>query len=91
MQAFVEAFASLGYKLCYNGALELGLEKIAIYGKVSPSTGEMTPTHASLQLASGEWTSKMGRLEDIRHTAVDDVNGPVYGNPIYYMSRPRLP
>lgn len=89
MQAFVEAFASLGYKLCYNSTLESGLEKIAIYGRVSKSTGETIPTHAALQLASGEWTSKMGPLEDIQHTTADDVNGPVYGKPIYYMSRPR--
>jgi len=89
MEAFVYAYETLGYKLCYDNSLESGIEKIAIFGKNNPADGSTIPTHAALQLESGEWTSKMGPLEDISHTTVDAVNGPVYGKPIYYMSRPR--
>ncbi len=84
---FVEAYQTLGYKLCHDGKLELGLEKIAIYG--AGMAGSEVPTHASLQLESGEWTSKMGSLEDISHKTVDAVSGPVYGKVICFMSRPR--
>ena len=89
MEAFVRAFESLGYTLCYDNALEHGVEKIAIYGKTDPFTGLTIPTHAALQLESGAWTSKMGSLEDIRHRNVDDVSGPFYGKAVYFMSRPR--
>lgn len=86
--AFVQAYETLGYKLCHDGALKAGLEKIAIFG--TSTAGAQVPTHAALQLKSGEWTSKMGPLEDIRHKTVDAVNGPVYGKVICFMSRPRL-
>jgi hypothetical protein len=89
MEAFVRAFETRGYKLCYDSSLEAGVEKVAIYGKTNPSDGLTIPTHAARQLESGEWTSKMGSLEDVQHKTADDVNGRVYGKPVYYMSRPR--
>jgi hypothetical protein len=46
------------------------------------------PTHAALQLPSGEWTSKLGPFEDISHAHENDVNGPAYGAVRFYMSRP---
>lgn len=89
MQAFVEAFESLGYRLCLNDSLEEGVEKIAIFGARSPIPGEpAVPTHAALQLSSGEWTSKLGTYEDISHATVEGVSGPVYGRPMIFMSRP---
>jgi len=89
MQAFVEAFESLGYHLCLNDSLEVGIEKIAIFGVRSPIPNEpAVPTHAALQLSSGEWTSKLGTFEDVSHTSVDAVSGPVYGRPMIFMSRP---
>jgi hypothetical protein len=89
IQAFVEAFESLGYKICYDGSLEAGIEKVAIFGAKNPVPNEPTvPTHAALQLSSGEWASKMGPLEDIEHLTVDAVNGPIYGRPMVFMSRP---
>lgn len=87
MDAFIQAYATLGYAVCENGNLEAQVEKIAIYGL--EQNGRLLPTHAALQLESGEWTSKMGRLEDIRHKTVNDPNGPVYGEPRQYMCRPR--
>jgi hypothetical protein len=89
LAAFIQAFGTLGYELCDDGTLQLGLEKIAIYGLENPADGTVIPTHAALQLESGEWTSKMGPLEDIKHNTVHDVNGPVYGEPRQYMSKPR--
>jgi hypothetical protein len=37
------------------------------------------PTHAALQLESGDWTSKLGDFEDISHSTIEAVSGPVYG------------
>ncbi len=87
VDAFMRAYATLGYRLCYDESVEVGLEKIAIFG--AGPEGSEVPTHAAPQLESGEWTSKMGSLEDIRHRAVDAVSGPVYGKVICFMSRPR--
>lgn len=84
--AFVSAYETRGFRLCVGGELEPGFEKIAIYGK--NNGGVVVPTHAALQLPSGEWTSKLGRFEDIIHSHENDVNGPTYGTVRYYMSRP---
>lgn len=90
IDAFMRAYSTLGYILCFNESLEEGLEKIALYGTANPD-GSVIPTHAALQLESGKWTSKLGPFEDVRHDAVDDVRGPVYGRMICCMSRPRRP
>jgi hypothetical protein len=89
MEAFVKAYETLGYKLCYDSSLESGLQKVAIYGKTNPVDGTPTPTHAAVQLESGEWSSKLGPFEDVRHKTIDDVSGPAYGRAFYFMSRPR--
>lgn len=85
--SFIKAFKTLGYDTCLDGSLEPGMEKIAIFG--TGPQGLEVPTHAALQLKSGEWTSKLGPFEDVRHKAIHAVNGPAYGKPICYMSRPR--
>lgn len=87
--AFIQAYGTLGYEVTDNNKLEPGLEKIAIFGRLNPE-GLLEPTHAALQLASGEWTSKLGKLEDIRHVALDGVEGPLYGTAMFYMARRRL-
>lgn len=88
VEAFMQAYETLGYTLCLNGSLESGLEKIAIFGVKNPD-GSVLPTHAALQLESGEWTSKLGPFEDVIHSDVDAVRGPVYGRVVLYMSRSR--
>jgi hypothetical protein len=90
MEAFVEAYGTLGFRLCFDGSLQPGIEKLALFGTVNPGDEPPTPTHAALQLESGWWTSKLGPFEDISHEPVDAVNGPVYGKVIYYMARPRV-
>jgi hypothetical protein len=84
--AFVQAYETLGYKLCADGSLQEGQEKIAIFGV--GQEGSEVPTHAARQLESGEWTSKLGPNEDISHKGVEDVRGPIYGKVMCYMSRP---
>ena len=86
---YVAAYATAGYAPCgQDGSLEDGWEKIALYGKVSV-TGHVVIEHASRQLCDGHWTSKMGKSEDICHTGVDDVCGPLYGQVVLYLKRPR--
>lgn len=87
VNAFVQAYGTLGYRLTLNGAPEAGIQKLALYGK--GRLGAETPTHAALQLEGGRWTSKLGTLEDIEHDTAQDVEGPLYGNVICYFARPR--
>jgi hypothetical protein len=85
--AFIEAFRTKGFEPCSDSSLEDGYQKIALHAKLM--AGFIVPTHASRQLASGRWTSKMGRLEDICHPQPGDVDGPAYGQVILYMKRSR--
>ena len=85
--AFLRAYGTLGFALCFDGVLEEGIEKIALYGK-GPAGAEV-PTHASLQLEDGQWTSKIGPFEDIKHATPQLVDGPAYGTAICYLARPR--
>lgn len=84
LAAFVAAYGTLGYALCDDNGLEKGLEKIAIYAKNG------VPTHAARQLKNGEWTSKLGRHEDIEH-ALGALEGSEYGKVAIYLSRVRAP
>lgn len=71
VDAFVEAFATLGYVPCDNADLEHGVEKLAIY--VSLTTAR--PTHVARQLPSGRWASKLNVGIDIEHPELDAVGG----------------
>jgi hypothetical protein len=77
----VEAFRSLGFEECDDGTLENGYEKVALYGST------FLYTHAARQLLNGNWTSKLGRSEDIEHDTPDDLAGGVYGEVRQYMRR----
>jgi len=82
MDAFIEAFSTLGYEPCEDGKMEEGYEKIALF---VDDSGE--PKHASRQLASGRWTSKMGIAgEDIEHD-LEDIEGSLYGDVSCFMKR----
>lgn len=83
ISAFIEAFGCCGYEIAKGFELEPGTEKIAIYAKYHK------PTHAARQLVNGTWTSKLGALEDIRHSSLDHISGDLYGFPHLAMSRPR--
>jgi hypothetical protein len=79
--AFVQAFGTLGYEICQDGALELGWEKVAIYAIAG------APMHAARQLPNGLWTSKLGPDEDIEHE-LNGLSGTAYGTVIQILRRP---
>jgi hypothetical protein len=81
IQAFQDAFASLGYAVCTDAELESGFEKIAI-----SADDNGIPTHASRQLSNGRWTCKLGKLEDIEHDLLD-LTGIEYGSVEVIMKR----
>lgn len=83
--AFVKAFASLGYTICEDDTLEAGYEKIALFADV-----DGRPTHAARQLASGHWSSKLGKAEDIEHR-LHDLEGNMYGSVVLVMQRLAAP
>jgi hypothetical protein len=84
LEAFREAFATLGYFVCESGQPEPGYEKIALF-----ASDMATPRHAARQLPSGRWTSKLGKLEDIEHE-LHDLEGALYGAVVLFMKRPLL-
>ena len=86
LDTFLSAFSLLGYEECPECCLEQGYEKIAFYAQCIG--GKLRPTHAAKQLPNGRWTSKLGPLEDIEHSDLDDISGPTYGKPIRFMRRP---
>ncbi len=88
IDAFVAAYAIIGFLPCPDGSVEAGFEKIVIYAK--STYGAMIPTHAARQLENGEWTSKLGQSEDISHRSEHTLAGPGYGQPLVYMRRPRV-
>ena len=88
LACFIAAFRTLGYRECEDGSLDPDLEKVALFAR--DEKGMLVPTHAARQLASGEWTSKMGRCERITHQTLEAVSGPLYGDPVVFLSRGRL-
>lgn len=84
LQAYGDAFRQLGFQDCPDPKLEEGWEKVAIFG-----TKDGTPTHAARQLTDGTWTSKLGKLEDIKHSDLEQVSGEHYGKPVIVLRRRR--
>jgi hypothetical protein len=83
LDAYMQAFASVGYVACESSDLEDGFEKIALYAV------NRVPEHAARQLPSGVWSSKMGLAQDIEHEAFEAVECPDYGQVVQFMKRPR--
>jgi len=79
-ESLKSAFEAIGFELCANGELESGFEKVAIY-----VDSDDCWSHAARQLESGEWCSKLGNEEDIRHRTATCFGGSIYGDVIYYM------
>jgi hypothetical protein len=77
-------FELFGYRQSPGPALEVGVEKIAIYGDASGDAH-----HVARQLPSGAWTSKLGQDKDIEHQAPDALAGNLYGRVVAFMERPR--
>ena len=72
--AFVTAFASVGYAICEGEWPEMGYEKIALF-----ADADGRPTHAARQLPNGRWSSKLGKMEDIEHD-LHALEGTLYGS-----------
>ena len=90
VESFVQAYAALGYQVCESGCrdLEPGLQKVALY-----VDEDGIPTHAARQLPNGEWTSKLGRSEDIAHSTLEALESGTnkmlgYGSAALILSRP---
>ncbi len=81
IEALERAFTALGYENSENDRLEAGFEKVALYHSST------FYTHAARQLPDGQWTSKLGRAEDIEHGSPEDLAGGVYGEVIRIMKR----
>lgn len=84
VNAFRDAFATLGYVVCADDRLEFGCEKVALFALAG------APKHASRQLPNGRWISKLGPMEDIEHS-LHDLAGMVYGSVVLVMKRPVAP
>ena len=89
VEAYIQAYGSIGYVECEDGSLEPDNEKIALFA-VTDANGDLTPTHATRQLADGRWTSKLGILQDIEHSSVENVYCPDYGEVVCYLKRPTI-
>jgi len=83
IDAFVKAYATLGYEPCESAVPEPGLERVALYAR-----GEQ-PAHAARQLPNGKWSSKLGRGEDVEHD-LEALEGPLYGSVVQVLRRPVL-
>jgi hypothetical protein len=84
---YLRMFVERGFNECEDGQLETDVEKIAIFA--SGSSFE----HVAYQAPDGQWSSKMGPFNDIRHPLVADLVGTPPGGftgVATYLARPRL-
>ena len=84
VDAFVAAFATLGYSICSDDFIEPEFEKVALFA----NPGGL-PTHAARQLPTGRWTSKLGQSGDIEHD-LRALEGQIYGTVAVILRRPGL-
>ena len=85
---YVRVFRELGFAECDDDRLEEGVEKIAIFA------AGLAFEHVAYQAPDGEWSSKMGPYNDIRHELLEDLIGNPpggYTRVVIFMARPRQP
>ena len=70
-----------GFVVCDNGQLEKGYEKMALF-----SLEGTYCTHVARQLASGQWTSKLGTSYDVTHS-LKAMEGGIYGNVVQFLKK----
>jgi hypothetical protein len=66
---YLTLFRSWGFIKCPDGELEDGIEKIAIHAR------DEQFAHVAYQRSDGEWSSKLGKLNDVRHECVASLSG----------------
>lgn len=82
LAALETAFRELGYEDAGgDDSLDPGYLKVALYGS------GFLYTHAARQLATGKWTSKLGKGVDIEHDTPAVVAGGLYGDVVQVMKR----
>ncbi|MBK5205791.1 MAG: hypothetical protein JJD98_10390 [Polaromonas sp.] len=81
VDAFVSAFATIGFLPCETSAREANVQKVAIY------TVNNVPTHMARQLSNSTWTSKLEPNIDINHFTLEALHGPAYGEATHFLSR----
>ena len=76
----------MGYQECVIDDFEYGFEKVAFF-----VDDESFPTHVARQVENGNWTSKLGRWQDIEHQSLQSLAGTasIYGHVALLMRRPR--
>ena len=79
--AYIAAYVSMGYSTGASDQLRQGFEKIALYAEAG------LWKHVARQLPDGSWTSKLGKLEDIRHDRLDALEA-LYGPVVEILERP---
>ena len=84
LSSFRVLFGSLGYRECATAELEPGFEKVALF-----ADADGWPTHAARQLPNGNWSSKLGRWQDIEHQSLYALAGSAspYGNVVLLLRR----
>lgn len=82
LDAYVAAFEAMGYIAGSDASLEDGVEKIALYADANGLW-----THVTKQLPDGSWSSKLGKLEDIRHDELEALSSQ-YGDVAEILARP---
>lgn len=86
VDAWIQLFSLFNFEVCDDADLEDGMEKIAIYADL-----EGEASHVARQLPSGEWTSKLNKLEDISHRTLDALlRIPEFVVIAKIMKRPRI-
>jgi hypothetical protein len=80
LDAFVAAFATVGFLPCADGNFEFGVEKVALFAR------DGKPKHAARLQADGTWTSKLGEWLDVTHI-LRGLEGPFYGTVAAYLQR----
>jgi hypothetical protein len=85
IDAYIQAFARLGYVECAAGEcskplFEGGYDRVALYALLG------TPKHAARQVDAQKWTSKIGQNIDIEHT-LNGLVGPYYGRVVKVLRR----
>jgi len=86
LEAFIQAYETIGYFPCDNSEVEPGFQKIAIYAREDSINDAGQPTHAARQLPNGKWTSKIGEFEDIEHE-LEGLRGYYYGEVVQILKR----
>ncbi len=82
ISAYRAVYESLGYNQVSNENFDPTSHKVAVFAKAG------IPTHASRQVDTGDWTSKIGRNVDIEHT-LQGLVGNTYGIIDVILKKPR--